>query len=289
MRRLRGASWWCLGVVLLTGHVQGVDPVSVIWPDSVNGSQVQTAAPSLVVQLGYTQAVSSVAVSPDGTLAVAGSFFGTTRLWHLPTGSELRRFDGHTAGVIAAVFSPDGRQVLTGSHDGSARLWDASTGAEVLLFEDESGALPSSVAFSADGRVLLVGAMGGPARLFDRETGEELLSVQPDVAGAPHAALSPDATRIVTAGVAPGIQIWDAGTGELQTSFASEVPVVSGALAFSRDGAVVISGHADGAVHIWDPEAGEVTRTLQGHSGGASGLSLSSDGSLLLTTSNTDG
>jgi len=263
--------------------------IAIPTPSASNASPRQTLTPSLVVQLGYTQMVSGSAISPDGTLAVAGSFSGTTRLWHLPTGSELRRFDGHTAGVVAAAFSPDGRHVLTASYDGSARLWDPATGEEVFRFVDESGALPSSVSFSSDGRRFVVGQMGGPTRLFDRETGEELLSLMPEIAGGPHAAISRDASQIITAGVSPGLQLWSAGTGELLTTFGTETPPLNGAIAFSPEGDRVFAGHTDGLVRAWDLATGEVVQTFRGHTGGVSALGLSLDGSVLMTTSQTDG
>src|SRR5262249_26623253 len=73
---------------------------------------------------GHTEAVYSVAWSPDGkTLATAG-FDNTVRLWEATTRTEVRKFEGHTKIVMTVAISPDGKQILSGGNDNTARLWD---------------------------------------------------------------------------------------------------------------------------------------------------------------------
>jgi WD40 repeat protein len=61
---------------------------------------------------GYTETISSVALSPDGKQVLTSSSDNTVRVWDVATGREVRRFYGGDG-----VFSPDGKQVITGSYD----------------------------------------------------------------------------------------------------------------------------------------------------------------------------
>src|SRR5439155_26587846 len=68
----------------------------------------------------------SLAVSPDGKLAITGSLSdGMVRLWEAETGREKLRLKGHMSWVLAAAFAASGREAaLTASADGTARAWE---------------------------------------------------------------------------------------------------------------------------------------------------------------------
>ncbi|MEO1331025.1 MAG: peptidoglycan-binding protein, partial [Pseudomonadota bacterium] len=56
---------------------------------------------------GHTGRVSSVAVTPDGSRALSGSYDTTLILWDLATGQALRTFEGHTSAVTSVALTPD--------------------------------------------------------------------------------------------------------------------------------------------------------------------------------------
>jgi dipeptidyl aminopeptidase/acylaminoacyl peptidase len=83
--------------------------------------------------------VNSIAISPDGRMALSGSDNGMLKLWDLASGREVSSFMADTdprtgracspntqCHVYSAVFSPDGRFALSGSHDRTLKLWDIS-------------------------------------------------------------------------------------------------------------------------------------------------------------------
>lgn len=104
-----------LGQRVITGSQ---DKKAIIW-------DVRTGKP-LIELAGHTAAVTSVALSPDGTRALTGSQDNTAKLWDATTGKEILSLPGHTQEVTSVSFSPDGLDVLTSSRDGTAIIWLAS-------------------------------------------------------------------------------------------------------------------------------------------------------------------
>src|SRR5579859_7282671 len=50
------------------------------------------------------------------------------------------------------------------------------------------------------------------------------------------------------------------------------------ALTYNPDGRTLISGSESGEIHVWDMTAGNLLRSLQGHSGGVLALACAPDG-----------
>jgi WD40 repeat protein/serine/threonine protein kinase len=109
--------------------------------------------------------VLSVAVSPHGHEAAAGTANKEVLVWDWKTGRELRHLRGHTDRVTSVAVSPDGRFVLSGSDDKTVRLWDLRSGTELQRFSWHTDKV-SSVAFSPDGRRALSGSSDRTVRLW---------------------------------------------------------------------------------------------------------------------------
>jgi hypothetical protein len=106
--------------------------------------------------VGHTDAVSAVAVLPDGRRALSGSDDNTLRLWDLETG-ESRALEGHTAAVIAVAVLPDGRRALSGSSDWTVILWNLDSADPIATFAGDADITCVAVA----GDLFMAGSSNG--------------------------------------------------------------------------------------------------------------------------------
>jgi serine/threonine protein kinase len=113
----------------------------------------QTEFPLLSLS-GHTEAVSCVAITPDGRTALSGSDDNTLKLWDLASGQELRTFTGHEYVVTCVAISPNGDKAVSGSGDKTLKVWDLSSGKELRTFTGHLDRV-TSVAIAPDGLTAL--------------------------------------------------------------------------------------------------------------------------------------
>lgn len=137
----------------------------------------------LVLQLAHSHAVLSLAFAPAEDELAALTFDGVVRLWHLPSGREVRRLslrsDDPSPGRYSMVtdareiepmgsnasteygrllYSADGRHLIIGEAKPHLRLMDRAGGNDVVLPIDPPGDGVTALAASPDGRWLAAGA-----------------------------------------------------------------------------------------------------------------------------------
>jgi WD40 repeat protein len=229
----------------------------------------ETGTPLPFELKGHTSAVLSVAFSPDSKRIVTGSVDRTVRVWDAKTGTALVELKGFTERVTSVAFTPDGTRIVAGELHGAVTVWDARPVKDPPILRGHTGYI-GSMAFSPDGTRIVAG--GGEDRdhralVWDARTGAILLDLKGHESDVWRVAFSPDGTRIVTGGGygepgSPGeVKVWDARTG---------TPV--------RE----LKWDAQ-AGKVWDARTGAALIELKGPPGTLGSVSLSADGTRLVT------
>lgn len=233
---------------------------------------------------GLYNAVDDAAWTPDGEHVIGASKDRTARVWKSRTGELVATLRGHTDAVDELALSPDGVLLATASGDGTVKLWNTRDWSQRATLRGHADDV-AACAFSADGRQLLTGSMDGTLRVWDAAT---------DRYGntgwtASHAAyvsrFSPDDARIATATYDGRIEVRDALTlAPIRAWDAHPSGKSCHALAWTPDGARLVSGSWEPLVKVWDAASGEQIQELR-QSEGTSYLAVSPDGKLAATCS----
>ena len=115
---------------------------------------------------GHARNVSSLCLSVDGRFCVSGSYDKTVKLWEVSSGRCLRTFEAHADIVNSVCLSPDSRYALSGSHDTTVKLWELSSGRCLRTFEGHAEGV-TSVCLSADGRLCVSSSYDNTVKLWE--------------------------------------------------------------------------------------------------------------------------
>jgi WD40 repeat protein len=226
----------------------GGDNTAIIWDQSYQ-------TPKLVLT-GHSDAVNSVAWSPDGTRLATASQDSTARIWDGQTGKTLLVLQGHTGRVNQALWSLDGKYLVTAGEDGTARIWDAQSGELVRKIEPNAGVV-WTLAWSPDGSRLVTGQDDGSLRFWDVAIGKLLVTLRGHQGLITSLVWSPTDQRLASADSQGGVRIWNAA---ISTALLT-MPYVTteGYFDFTKDGQYVAVSSGRNfppveapALSIWD-------------------------------------
>ncbi|KAI0092685.1 WD40-repeat-containing domain protein [Irpex rosettiformis] len=236
--------------------------------------------------------ISTMALSPDNKLILAGCADGITQVWSFETGEIVEVFNGpHTELVWAVGFSSDGKLIATGDTEGVLCVRagtndlpfvqhgeDGPVGVQFgdVLFNLEGHTQDiTAVAFSPDGKWFVSGSVECTVNLWpmslERNDGPFPITLSPQhtvkelSTHVSHAVFTPDSKRLILCGDTIA-SVWDLESGRITAKMSGHTgPIWS--LALSHDGERVITGGEDNTCRIWETNSGTELVILAEHTG----------------------
>ena len=199
--------------------------------------------------LQFPSRVLGIAVNASAKQIAFGMFDGVIQIYSTETWKIVKTFTAHKKYVATAVFSKDGKHLLTGSYDHTVKVWDVKKGYALehewkdftngtfasylpgdknILVRDYDGNIKildadtGKVAWKTDlpftlhdaavdpsGKLLAVSTQTGAVYLWDWKAGAGplIFKAHDDQVGG--VAFTPDGSKLFTAGLEDGLQVWD--------------------------------------------------------------------------------
>ena len=174
-----------------------------------------------------------------------------------PTHAPLRTFPDHRSAVLAVTISSSHMSTsvaVSSSSDSLCIIWDYRTGDSLRVFLLSSPA--ASLALDPANRAIYAGHEDGSVQMINLLSSEN------------------QANSGINSGHSSQSAFQPSSKDRWQDKMISEKPILS--LGLSYDGSLLLSGHRDGRVHIWDVAKGSYSRCLHSQSAPVTNIIVSS-------------
>jgi len=226
---------------------------------------------------GHGGPVRAVAVSPDGSRLVSGSFDTTGIVWSLDNrlAEQVLRF--HEGAVNAVAFLKDGR-IATGGEDASIAVWRLGPAKPELVLKGHTAPV-AALAVSPDGNALASASWDHTARLWSLKDGTSR-TFEGHTQQVNGVAFASDGSAIVTAGYDLTLRLWPISGG---SPTVITLPSPLNAVAVTPEGEIVTAG-ATGKIFFLSP-TGKLEAEFEVIASPVLALAISGDGTLLAASS----
>ncbi len=188
--------------------------------------------------------------------------------------------------TMSLALSDDQRYAAIGDALGNVVLWDRIDNREANRFDqtDIRSSEIDDLAISHDSRWLASAGDDHTIRIRSMEDWEEVLRV--DAKGLESTVeFSPDGRILAIGDSDNAIVLLEAGSWKELARAIAKTPVNEDCLRFTRDGKLLVTGHYDSILRVWDTTNMKMIRELKGHTDEITRVAISPDGKTVASTS----
>lgn len=266
---------------LIMAILREIEPPEVPrdWPELVSGALTSGVA-THVRRFGQSP-IYMVEVSPDGTRIALAMHDKVVQILGADDFQDKIVLRGHESYVGGAQWSNDGKHIVTVSGDKTARVWNADGSGDALVLRGHTADI-NAADFSPDGERVMTASEDGTVRLWTTRDGNELSVTRHDLATL-DARFSPDGRRraIAVGEIVRVTQFDGQGAPLLLRGHTGQIVK----LAWSPDGARIVTASQDKTVRIWNASNGAELLVLRGHEDKIMSVAWSHDGQRIASAS----
>lgn len=214
--------------------------------------------------IGHGGPVKAIAISPNGRLALTGSFDYAMMVWDLTKNlpEVIHRFDDHDGAVNAVAFHPDGNRVLSATDDGVVTVWNIQSGKLEQRFRGHQSKI-IDIDISKDGSKVASASWDGTVRVWELNEAKPAIVLKGHQSPVNAVVFTEHQGRLVLYSAAHDgtIRRWSPSTGELERVVFKNGWGIN-VLAIADRKNTLIFGALNGQISILDSDLGAVIKNL---------------------------
>jgi WD40 repeat protein len=228
--------------------------------------------------------ITKLVFTSDSSTLISAGFGQQVIAWKSPSGEKIREYPTDEVSYHSVALSPDEKWLAASGNDSKTVVVFSLDGSRKLCQLKSNRSYFYNFEFTPDSKALMTHEHDR-LRFWDITSGKPRSTIPFEQAASYEFYLAPDGKKIAHTGKGRdnGIHWLDAVTGKPLDIWKESTDRI-GALTFSHDGKVVVTGDW-GAVRVWNTATGKVIRQPSGPSHISYSLGFSADGKTLLAAS----
>lgn len=237
-----------------------------------------------------------IAYAPNGKILACSTSAnaGEIRLRDPATAEEVLDLPGHREMLTFVSFSTDGKTLRTSDSEGAIGFWNVATGKLTTPLRPPPRSLSFDHRFtptflSLDGQIATAIGADNHILLWEPSTAKVIHNLAEPLASRKQLSFSSDGAMLAAAHQDGTVRLWNSALGKQIAQFGELKSSTKPDFCFpilSADGKILVAaGLHDGTIRLWDVKTGREIRRLKGKSKYVQSLTISADGSTLVSIS----